>query len=166
MAKKNNPFIVDGFYVEGYCRKDSYFVPFFPDDVHLIERYVHDLDYKCEVSNTMKMIISDRPTAFKVMMDNHTYGWIKKIREKVNGVWEDHFIYGYYKDGWFHRLYLITDRITDTVARTQARIRTITIPQTTIAFNDHWGIPALEGKHPSILDSVISMMYGLKFTTT
>jgi len=46
--KKYNPFLMEGFAVEGFCRDDSYYVRFTDEDIDELSAYAFDLGYALE----------------------------------------------------------------------------------------------------------------------
>jgi len=117
MRKKNNPFIIEGFVVEGVCRENSYFVRFTDNDIMHLEKYADDMNYDLipEVPKTD----FEHPMRYKVLnrANPNLYGWISKTLEKVNNHYEENILYGFYKNGGFYNKYPITFNIFSSQVR-------------------------------------------------
>jgi len=162
---KNNPFIVDEFKIEGFCRENSYYVRFTDDDLHLLYRYVRDMGYKLQPVKLSKD--PKHPFRFKIInrTNDKLYGWISKVKELENGIWKTSFLYGFYESQHkFYNKYSITDYIYDTVERTKAKLYADKTKWGESCFRASFGIMDLEKINP--LDFVMSFMATLKIKTT
>ena len=150
-GQKYNPFIVDGFKVEGFCckKKSSYYVQLTEDDIHDLERYASDLGYLLEPIRGEESM--ENAIRVKVINpENGKYGWISRVKKLVNGEWIDEFLYGcYISADEFRNKYSISENIFLKVGRTKQLLQAKKFPIFSSLFRNTFGILDLEDE-PSI----------------
>ena len=131
MARRNNPFLVEGFTVEGFCRNDSFYVRFDDKELAILQEYADSMGYILEP----EVMATDpsHPMRFKVWNSAtpHLYGWITKVTEKINGTWQPNILYGFYKQGRFLNKYSIVSNIDSLWTRNLYRRRALKFRETT-----------------------------------
>ena len=107
MKKNFNPFIIDGFQVEGQCRDNSYYIRFTDEDIEELAKYTFDLGYALEPE--IMATDPEHPVRFKIISkaNSDLYGWVSKVVENIDGGWQDSFLYGFYRHGSFRNILLL-----------------------------------------------------------
>ena len=162
MKKNINPFIVDGFQVEGQCRDDSFYIRFNDEDIEELALYASDMGYVLEPEDIATD--SEHPMRFKITAktDPAVYGWISKVMEKVGDQWQDSFLYGFYRHGSFRNKYPITFNVNSQQMRGMLKRSASRNPNQTTYFRTLFGILDLEPEcNP--LDFILSWLWSVRF---
>ena len=162
MVKNHNPIIIDGIQTEGQCRDHSYYVRFTDEDINELTVYAFDLGYTLEPEVTTTD--PQHPMRFKVICKTNpaVYGWISKVIEKTGDQWQDAFLYGFYRHGFYMNKYPITFNVQSHLMHGVIKRNTEKNPRQTIYYRTIYGIIALE---PAVspLDFILSWLWSIKF---
>ena len=161
MKKKFNTTIVDGFRVEGQCRNESFYVRFSDEDIEAMALFAFDMGYSLEP----EIMDTDpkHPVRFKIISkaDPASYGWITAVIEKIDGDWQESFLYGFYRHGSFRNKYPVTFNIQSRQMRGVIKRKAEKNPRQRVYFRTLFGILDLE-PDGSPLDFIFSWLSGCK----
>ena len=109
-----NPFEVNGFQVEGFCQKDTFYVRMDKEDIQCLLDYAKDMNY------LLDDISEINPLTIKIVKGER-YGWIRKVIRFVDQNIEETYIYGFFRKGKFYPKYPITFNIRDSFRKIMTR---------------------------------------------
>jgi hypothetical protein len=162
MKNNFNSFIVDGFQVEGQCRDDSFYVRFTEDEIDELVQYAFDMGYALEPE--IMATDPEHPMRFKITSKANpsVYGWVSKVIEKNDGLWQDSFLYGFYRHGSFRNKYPVSFNVQSRMMRSTIKRKAENNPKQMVYFRNVFGILDLEPEAP-VLDFIFSWLWSVKF---
>jgi hypothetical protein len=165
MKKDFNPFIIEGFQVEGQCRDDSFYVRFKDEDIEELALFAFDMGYSLEPE--LIAVDPEHPMRFKIISKANpaVYGWISKVIEKIDDSWQDVFLYGFYRHGSFRNKYPVTFNIQSRQMRGIIKHKAERNPRHGVYFRTLFGIMDLE-QEVNPLEFIFSWLWSVKFQKT
>ena len=162
MKKNLNPFLIDGFQVEGQCRDNTFYVRFTDEDIEELALFAFDMRYALEPE--IMTIDPEHPIRFKIISKANAdlYGWVSKVVENIDGCWQDSFLYGFYRHGSFRNKYPVNFNVNSSQMRGMLKRNAVKNTYQTTYFRTVFGIMDLEPEE-NALDFIFSWLWSAKF---
>ena len=105
----------------------------------------------------------EHPVRFKIITKANpsVYGWISKVVEKNDGLWQDSLLYGFYRHGSFKNKYPITFIVQSRIMRGTTKSNAEKNTRQRLYFRTLFGVLDLEPEE-SILDFIFPWLSSCK----
>ncbi|MEI7980504.1 MAG: hypothetical protein WCI71_02555 [Bacteroidota bacterium] len=140
---------------------DSFNVRFNDEDIEALAHYTYDMGYLLEPE--IPADNHEHPLRFKIISRTNptAYGWISKVLELNDDMWQESYLYGFYKKGRYFNKYPITFAINSYQMRRILKRKAEENHRLITYFRTVFGIMDLEPP-VSLLEFVFSWLYACK----